>query len=717
MSQPVISEEAARPGGAGRLLFVADLDSQGNDGGLLREILFRVKLLASDTRTVSMLCLYSAEKDQRELQACFDADERAHIDLYFLNKNPSQLAPGMMSQACVNAYLFYEWLKARADCFDWVHAVDAHNALYFALVARKLGMRFGDLKFVHICSAPLLLQRDLRHKPVEVFSDLAQIFMERQSAAMSDFVLARSHRMLTWLDTNGYRITERQRIVLPPLVPAGPADDSREPIAAPGPGLVYFGDLTSLPELLIYLDAFRRMLRSCRENAVDTAGSGILFVSSSKPSKKVLRSIRGLFGPSGLKCQMIQADAFEFIASGAAAGRLALLPAGQPGLDLVTISLLQAGIQVLGFLDSGFEELADNLGQSVCVRLHPHDIAQAMTRWLTSAATASPGLLDANAVLEKYRHWYAETAVSEVVRAQSADLPKPLVSVCIAHFNRPLELSQALDSVCRLTYPNLEIIVVDDGSTDPLALDYLRSLEDAALPWKIRVFTQPNLYLGASRNLAARNARGKYLLFMDDDNMAKPEEVDVLVAAAEHSKADILTCFADAFLRNEEITSDINRNRIVFTGADIAAGFFRNPYGDSNCLVRRESFEALGGFSEDYKIGRDDQEFFSRAILRGFGLFVVPEALYWYKINTSRMRQTQFSQYAGLRRVARPYFEESGFDAHWQDMLRYAQGLSAQKSGITGGGLRRYAQNNRLRMIAYAFPGLYKWLRPLLRRL
>jgi GT2 family glycosyltransferase len=231
------------------------------------------------------------------------------------------------------------------------------------------------------------------------------------------------------------------------------------------------------------------------------------------------------------------------------------------------------------------------------------------------------------------------------------------------------------------------------------------------------VFTQPNLYLGASRNLAARNARGKYLLFMDDDNLAKPEELDVLVSAAEYSQMDILTCFADAFIKDGEIGNSSNTNRIVFTGADIAAGFFRNPYGDSNCLVLKRSFDALGGFSEDYKIGRDDQEFFSRAILKGFRLQVVPEALYWYKINTSRMRQTQFSQYAGLLRVARPYYQESGFDAHWLDIMRYAQGMSAQKSGLTAKGLKRYAQSNRLRMIAYAFPGLYKWLRPLLRRL
>ena len=98
-------------------------------------------------------------------------------------------------------------------------------------------------------------------------------------------------------------------------------------------------------------------------------------------------------------------------------------------------------------------------------------------------------------------------------------------------------------------------------------------------------------------------------------------------------------------------------------------------------------------------------------------LFVVPEALYWYKINTTRMRQTQFSQYAGLHRVARSYVSESGLAPQWQDILRYAQGLSALRFGVSGRGFRKLTQNNRLRLVAYRFPRLYRFLQPLIRKL
>src|SRR4029079_13237891 len=86
-------------------------------------------------------------------------------------------------------------------------------------------------------------------------------------------------------------------------------------------------------------------------------------------------------------------------------------------------------------------------------------------------------------------------------------------------------------------------------------------------------------------------------------------------------------------------------------GDALSLGVFTNCFGDSNCFIRRRVFEALGGFTEDYGIGLDDQEFFARAILRGFKLRVVPEALYWYRISDVRLRDKHFNRQLGELRV------------------------------------------------------------------
>src|SRR5205814_2312823 len=126
---------------------------------------------------------------------------------------------------------------------------------------------------------------------------------------------------------------------------------------------------------------------------------------------------------------------------------------------------------------------------------------------------------------------------------------EPTISVCIAHHGRPGYLRQALRSLADQDRAPLEVIVVDDGSPGaeaPRALDAIeREFDFAGRGW--RLIRQENRYLGAARNRAAAEARGEYLLFMDDDNVAKPQEIATFARAARHSGADVLTCLMDWF--------------------------------------------------------------------------------------------------------------------------------------------------------------------------
>jgi len=106
----------------------------------------------------------------------------------------------------------------------------------------------------------------------------------------------------------------------------------------------------------------------------------------------------------------------------------------------------------------------------------------------------------------------------------------PMVSVVVVHYNRPQLLEQALRSVANQTHPaaRLEVVLVDDGSTTPEAVAYLDRLEAEGSWWRERgwlVLRQPNRYLGAARNAGWRAARGEWVLFMDDDNVAMPSLV------------------------------------------------------------------------------------------------------------------------------------------------------------------------------------------------
>lgn len=112
-----------------------------------------------------------------------------------------------------------------------------------------------------------------------------------------------------------------------------------------------------------------------------------------------------------------------------------------------------------------------------------------------------------------------------------------LVSIIIPSYNAELYIEECLDSLINQTYSALEIICVDDGSTDHTyhILETYRSKDK-----RIKLFKQEHLSAGAARNCGIKNASGKYLLFVDADDFCQLDMVEKLVLKAELWRTDIL---------------------------------------------------------------------------------------------------------------------------------------------------------------------------------
>ena len=227
----------------------------------------------------------------------------------------------------------------------------------------------------------------------------------------------------------------------------------------------------------------------------------------------------------------------------------------------------------------------------------------------------------------------------------------PLVSVCFSHFNRPDSIVATINAVLSQKYLKKEVIVVDDGSTE----ENFERLKYALAAMPVRVIRQENCYLGAARNAGARVATGKWVLFKDDDNISKENEIETFVSVATRNDSDVLTCFSDNF-KGDGLPTPHNvtgKTRLPF-GPDPVYGLIRNGFGDSNCFVRRDVWSKLGGFSEDYRIGLDDHEFFARALASGFTVEVVPTSLFFYRLGGAKMKRFHPSALANERRILRP---------------------------------------------------------------
>ena len=118
-------------------------------------------------------------------------------------------------------------------------------------------------------------------------------------------------------------------------------------------------------------------------------------------------------------------------------------------------------------------------------------------------------------------------------------LSKPLISVIIPVYNVEKYLHQCLDSIINQTLKEIEIICVDDGSTDK-SLEILK--EYAKKDKRIIILQQQNQYAGVARNTGLKIAKGKYLSFLDSDDFFELNMLEEMYNKAEQDQSDIVIC-------------------------------------------------------------------------------------------------------------------------------------------------------------------------------
>ncbi len=229
--------------------------------------------------------------------------------------------------------------------------------------------------------------------------------------------------------------------------------------------------------------------------------------------------------------------------------------------------------------------------------------------------------------------------------------------MCIIHHNRPSLLAQALLSASTQDYQNLEIVLVDDGSTDAAALELLTAIEASPTMFSsrdLKVVRTSNVYLGAARNIAAKAASGEYLVFLDDDNYAKPNQVSTYVKVAQATGAVEVAAGHDVFVGDQVPTLDTTIFRWLPLGASLPVGLFKNCFGDANFFVQRQAFLEIGGFTEEVNIGQEDYEFHAKMALEGYHQEIVPDSLLYYRKHADQMLQTTDPLLNQMRSI-RPY--------------------------------------------------------------
>jgi glycosyltransferase involved in cell wall biosynthesis len=212
----------------------------------------------------------------------------------------------------------------------------------------------------------------------------------------------------------------------------------------------------------------------------------------------------------------------------------------------------------------------------------------------------------------------------------------------VPHFNQPELIWLTLQSIAAQSYPELEIVLVDDGSTDPAAIDNLAELESHDWGRPFTVVRQENQYLGAARNTGAAHAKGELVAFVDDDDLIAPEYVSVLVGALTATDADAVTIAIHGVEATDDgtIPDDPDNAVWVFFGDAPHLGTVLNVFGGAAALYKRAALTAVGGFFTHRDIGHEDWDLLARLNLAGHRVVSVPEPLYTYRVRPKSMLRT-----------------------------------------------------------------------------
>lgn len=204
-----------------------------------------------------------------------------------------------------------------------------------------------------------------------------------------------------------------------------------------------------------------------------------------------------------------------------------------------------------------------------------------------------------------------------------------LVSVVIPTYNRAKLVQRAIDSVLSQTYSNMEVIVVDDGSTD----DTLRELR--SYDGRIRVLSQPNGGPAAARNLGIAHACGELIAFLDSDDIWVEEKVERQVRLLESVGKAVPCCITNIEMRwNDGIKTSFD---ISWLHTDLDEGLWLNVARvlasrfvlfNQSVLVRRTALEKTGYFNENLRL-LEDRDLALRLSLQGPWAFIKEPLVIW----------------------------------------------------------------------------------------
>jgi len=232
----------------------------------------------------------------------------------------------------------------------------------------------------------------------------------------------------------------------------------------------------------------------------------------------------------------------------------------------------------------------------------------------------------------------------------------PLVSIVVLNYNGKKYLSKCFEALKNQSYPNYEVIMVDNNSSDG-SVEFVKR----KFSWVKILQLNSNLGFSKANNIAAKKAKGEYIIFLNNDTVVDRKWLEGLILAIKQDK-DVAVCASKILFDNpKDIISEAGgKLHITGAGHPIGLGMKDSERFDSfryvgyasgaSMLVDKKIFEKLNGFDSDYFMYLEDVDFGWRCWLFGYKVLYVPSSVVYHKFGGTFSRKSYFQIYHGQNR-------------------------------------------------------------------
>ena len=526
------------------------------------------------------------------------------------------------------AYEWLLWLHGRRP-FDVIHFPECQAHGYHTVMAKRHGLAFENTTIVLGTHSPTRWVREANLTPAQYFSDVIDDHFERRCVELADVVISPSAYMLDWISDRGWELPERSYVqqYVQPHAARAQAPRGERPVSE----LVFFGRLEMRKGLESFCDTIDLLHEQGRLDGKRVTFLGSASSMGALPARDyiAMRADRWT-----VDWQVVDdLDQPEAVAYLQEHDCVAVMPSLVDNLPNTVIEAVGLGIPFIASAVGGTVEIVDPADvpthmfdprvapaaleplepSSPRPRIDPATLAARVVAVLERTPEPARPALDPALTERAHCEWHALVAAAQrrqTVARPATVSPAPQIAACLAAPAHPRGgLVRLLAELAAQEGAELEIVTAGTGAGPPDT----RWIETASRS------------TGGALNAAAGATEAAWLLFNDGSVSPLPRQVATLARIAAHANPDVVV-----FPLAPPADADGSRpdwRRLVPCGGPPLLGTFFDCFSSGSYLIRRDVFEAVGGFAEDADAEDAHHALLSAVALAGFEIEVAPVVL------------------------------------------------------------------------------------------